>query len=159
MLETFDYLNIFSEDSDGQDLIVKRGTRVLNDDSCRILLVEDEPLSQKYCKVLLEGRGYTLEIAPDGEGALKIIAQDHFQAILMDIGLPGMCGIEVTQYIRTTDNPNRYVPIIAFTAHLAPSRLQACLDAGMTDFLVKPVSSSELCTKLDELLPQRVTFK
>lgn len=159
MLETFDYLNIFSEDSDGQDLITKRGVHVVNDSGCRILLVEDEPLSQKYCKVLLEGRGYTLEIASDGEDALEIILNNHFQAILMDIGLPGMCGIDVTRYIRATDNPNRDVPIIAFTAHLAPSRLQACLDAGMSDFLVKPVSPSELCTKLDELLPQRVTSK
>ncbi len=157
MLETFDYLNIFTEGSDDQELIVKKRSSVVNDDICRILLVEDEPLSQKYCKVLLESRGYSLNIAPDGEAALDIIAEDHFQAILMDIGLPGMCGIEVTQSIRSTDNPNRDVPIIAFTAHLAPSRLQACLKAGMTDFLVKPVSPTELCSMLDRLLVRVVS--
>lgn len=157
MLETFDYLNIFTEGSDDQDLIVKKRSSVVNDDICRILLVEDEPLSQKYCKVLLESRGYSLNIAPDGEAALDIIAEDHFQAILMDIGLPGMCGIEVTQSIRSTDNPNRDVPIIAFTAHLAPSRLKACLKAGMTDFLVKPVSPTELCSMLDRLLVRVVS--
>lgn len=157
MLETFDYLNIFTEGSDDQELIVKKRSSVVNDDICRILLVEDEPLSQKYCKVLLESRGYSLNIAPDGEAALNIIAEDHFQAILMDIGLPGMCGIEVTEAIRSTDNPNRDVPIIAFTAHLAPSRLQACLEAGMTDFLVKPVSPTELCSMLDRLLVRVVS--
>ncbi len=157
MLETFDYLNIFSEDPDDQDLVIKKNTSVVNDDNCRILLVEDEPLSQKYCKVLLEGRGYSLDISPDGETALKIIAKEHFQAILMDIGLPGMCGIDVAHFIRTTENPNRHVPIIAFTAHLVPSKLQACLDAGMTDFLLKPVSPTELCSKLDRLLVRSVS--
>lgn len=157
MLESTDYLNIFSEGSDDQDVIIKKGARAIKDDACRILLVEDEPLSQKYCKVLLEGNGYSLEIASDGEAALQIIAQNHFQAILMDIGLPGICGIDVTQTIRTTDNPNRDVPIIAFTAHLIPARLQACLDAGMTDFLLKPVSPTELCAKLDRLLLRTVT--
>ncbi len=156
-MESFDYLNIFSEDSDDQEVIIKKGTPAVKDDSCRILLVEDELLTQKYCKVLLEGNGYSLEIASDGEAALKIISENHFQAILMDVGLPGLCGIDVTRTIRSTDNPNRDVPIIAFTAHLIPSRLQACLDVGMTDFLLKPVSPTELCAKLDRLLQRAVS--
>lgn len=118
----------------------------------RLLLVEDEPLSQKYCQVLLQGCGYQLDIAGCGKTALAYIEQHAYESILMDVGLPDGSGIEVARVIRTTDNPNRHIPIIAFTAHLDSIKEQACLEAGMTAFLLKPVSPNELCDKLTEVL-------
>jgi two-component system sensor histidine kinase/response regulator len=117
----------------------------------KLLLVEDEPLSQKYCQLLLQGRGYQLDIASNGKIALEFIAKQRYQSILMDVGLPDASGIDVARVIRSSDNPNRNVPIIALTAHLDQSKQQACLDAGMTAFLNKPVSPNTLCELLTKV--------
>jgi CheY-like chemotaxis protein len=151
MLETVDYTEFYAETSEGQDLLARNGPNAVHEGKGRLLLVEDEPLSQKYCQVLLQGRGYTLDIAANGKAALEYIAAHTYQTILMDVGLPDASGIDVARVIRTTDNPNREVPIIAFTAHLDPAKHQACSDAGMTAFLIKPVSPTELCDMLAQV--------
>ncbi len=122
----------------------------------RLLLVEDEPLSQKYCQLLLMSTGYKLDIAPNGKVALKWIATRLYNGILMDVGLPDISGIDISRIIRCSENPNRNVPIIALTAHLDASKQEACLDAGITSFLIKPVSPNTLCEMLAISLQHRV---
>lgn len=122
----------------------------------RLLLVEDEPLSQKYCQLLLMSTGFKLDVAPNGKVALKWIATRCYHGILMDVGLPDISGIDISRIIRSSENPNRNVPIIALTAHLDASKQEACLDAGITSFLIKPVSPSTLCEILAISLERRV---
>ncbi len=118
----------------------------------KLLLVEDEPLSQKYCQLLLQGRGYELDIAGNAKIALDFAAKQRYESILMDVGLPDASGVDVARAIRASDNPNRDVPIIALTAHIDESKQQACLDAGMTAFLNKPVSPDKLCELLKRVV-------
>jgi len=117
----------------------------------RVLLVEDEPLSQKYCQILLQGRGYHLDVAATGQSALDLVAKQRYESILMDVGLPDASGIDITRAIRSSDNLNRDVPIIALTAHIDGANQQACLEAGMTAFLNKPFSPDKLCEILRQV--------
>lgn len=117
----------------------------------KVLLVEDEPLSQKYCQLLLLGRGYHLDIAGNGQRALDLVAKQRYESILMDVGLPDASGIDIARAIRSSDNPNRDVPIIALTAHIDGANQQACLEAGMTAFLNKPFSPDKLCAMLKQV--------
>lgn len=114
----------------------------------RVLLVEDEPLSQKYCQLLLLGSGYHLDIAANGQMALELVTQYPYQLILMDVGLPDGCGLALAQAIRGGEGHNRAVPIAILSAHLDHVKQQQCLDAGMTAVLSKPVSPSALCNLL-----------
>ena len=148
MLETVDHFDSFADITDNQPMGLQIGAHYTPGDKGRLLLVEDEPLSQKYCQLLLLSCGYQLDIAANGEIALDHITKRVYQSILMDVGLPDASGIDVTRIIRASDNPNRHVPIIALTAHLDASKQASCLEAGMTAFLMKPVSPNALCELL-----------
>ena len=118
MLETVDHIESFNEIMDKQPLGFQIGAHYTPEGKGRLLLVEDEPLSQKYCQLLLLSCGYQLDIADNAEMALDHITKRVYQSILMDVGLPDVSGIDVARIIRASDNPNRQVPIIALTAHL-----------------------------------------
>lgn len=114
-----------------------------------ILLVEDEPLIQRFTKSILLEFGCNVHIAKDGTEALNK-TNSAFDLIFMDIGLPDMNGIEVTQKIRQPNNINHQTPIVALTAHVSDEDKSRCLNAGVNDFLTKPASYStfrQLLTK------------
>lgn len=131
---------------------IKQPKMTLQDEdaAAKILLVEDEPLAQKYCKMMLQERGYNLDVASTGKMAMELINQFRYQSILMDVGLPDANGIELTKIIRCGDSLNKNVPIIALTAHIDKSKQDECLDAGMRAFLNKPVSPNALCEVLNQ---------
>lgn len=109
----------------------------------KILVVEDEPLNQKIARINLETMGYDVVIANDGFEALKKF-DSSYDFILMDIGLPEMDGMEVTRRIREIElSLNSHVIIIAATA-FGNSYKTPCLEAGMDDFLTKPLFEEEL---------------
>ena len=109
----------------------------------KILVVEDEPLNQKIARINLETMGYEVVIANDGFEALKKF-DSSYDFILMDIGLPEMDGMEVTRRIREIElSLNSHVIIIAATA-FGNSYKTPCLEAGMDDFLTKPLFEEEL---------------
>jgi two-component system, sensor histidine kinase len=114
----------------------------------RILLVEDNSVAQRFMTTLLERRGYTVTLAPDGLAALEHAALQHFDLILMDLQMPGIDGIETTRRLRQTDAAAT-VPIIACTANPSSEVRAECTAAGMNDFLSKPVNSAELFTVLE----------
>ena len=91
MLETVDHLELFAEITDNQPLF-QIGAHYTPGDKGRLLLVEDEPLSQKYCQLLLLSCGYQLDIAANAEIALDHINKRAYRSILMDVGLPDMDG-------------------------------------------------------------------
>ena len=109
-----------------------------------ILLVEDHPINQKLAMTLLKTAGYRVELAADGAQAVAAAQTQTYAAILMDVQMPVMNGFEATRAIRSGAGPNAKTPIIALTANAMQSDKDACLDAGMDDFLTKPFSKDGL---------------
>jgi CheY-like chemotaxis protein len=107
--------------------------------SARILLAEDNLVNQKLAKMLLTKAGYQVEVANDGQDALDKYtkAPDMFDLIFMDIQMPKMDGMASTRAIR--ENGFDKIPIVAMTAHAMKGDREKCLDAGMDDYITKPI--------------------
>ncbi len=124
--------------------------------SNRILLVEDNPVNQMVAMGLLEKFGMQVQCAADGNEAITLLQAMDFDVTLMDVQMPIMDGIKATEIIRTTlPKPTRDIPIIALTAHARVDDKKQCLDAGMSDYLSKPIIARRLYELLDEYLPER----
>ena len=118
-----------------------------------VLVVEDNEVNQLVASAFLEDMGHAATIAGDGGAALAAVATEDFDLVLMDIGLPGMDGVEVTRRIRALPDPaKRDVPIIALSAHVFTSEIDAHLEAGMNDFVGKPVSPERLAEAIDRVV-------
>ncbi len=109
--------------------------------SASVLLVEDNKINQTVARKLLEKQGCKVTIANDGVEALNTLQVGHFDLILMDCQMPIMDGFEATRKIRQSGND---IPIIALTANAQNSDRDACLEAGMNDFLSKPFDPRSL---------------
>lgn len=105
----------------------------------RILLVEDEPINREVALTLLEDTGLDIDVAVDGEEALKLAQKNEYSLILMDMQMPNMGGLEATRHIRLLSNKKRF-PIIAMTANAFAEDKAKCFEAGMDDFIRKPIS-------------------
>ena len=111
----------------------------------RILLAEDGQVNQKLAVRLLERRGHCVVVANDGKEALQALDREHFDLVLMDVQMPEMDGYEATAAIRQRERTTgRHLRIIAMTAHALKGDREQCLQAGMDDYLAKPVHASEL---------------
>lgn len=114
----------------------------------RVLVAEDQPLNAKIICRMLEKRGFTVELAENGRQAVEAYekaAIGWFDAILMDVRMPEMDGIEATHRIREhRERPDCYVPIIATTANAFVEDKMMCLKAGMNEHVSKPISGKEL---------------
>ena len=102
----------------------------------RIMLVEDDPVIQiAMLGILQDYLGYTVQVAHSGEEAIELFPQG-FDLVLMDVGLPGIDGVEATRKLRKL-YPENKTPIIAHTAHGDEKTKEHCIDAGMTNFISK----------------------
>lgn len=120
-----------------------------DEDTLKILVVEDEPINQRVAQIALETMGYQIDIAPNGQAALTLYQANDYAAILMDMGLPDIPGTEVTRQIRRLEQGKvRHMPIIALTANGLGAKTE-CLAAGMDDFSVKPFEFEVLRLKLE----------
>ena len=119
----------------------------------RILLVEDNLVNQKLAMFLLEKEGHAVTIAGDGHEALRIFQAEAFDAVLMDVQMPEMDGLEATAAMRQWEEQHalRRTPIIAMTAHAMKGDRERCLDAGMDGYVSKPLQLEELLTLLSKL--------
>jgi signal transduction histidine kinase/CheY-like chemotaxis protein len=121
----------------------------------RILLAEDNPVSQKVALKMLERSGHRVTITSNGQEAVAAYARHPFDLVLMDIQMPVMDGFEATQAIRDLEKDSgRHTPIIALTAHAISGYQEKCLERGLDDYLSKPVKISDLNAKIAEHLPQ-----
>ena len=115
-----------------------------------ILIAEDNETNQIYIKYIMEQLGVSFKIVPNGRAALDYWRSESPRLILMDISMPEMNGYEATRAIRKDEQKNgrTRTPIIAVTAHTLQGDEQRCLDAGMDDYISKPVSIAGLQAKL-----------
>ncbi len=113
--------------------------------SLDILLAEDDPLNQIVIKRILEKDGQTVTLARNGQEAVDMLQEKAFDIILMDIQMPVMTGVEATRAIRESASlgAKKDIPIIAVTAHTQPGDRERFLEAGMDDYIGKPVSSED----------------
>jgi CheY-like chemotaxis protein len=109
----------------------------------QVLLVEDNDVAQRFMRTVLERKGYDVRVAASGFEAIDAVNAAPFDLILMDIQMPEMDGVECTRRIRRLP-AGKSVPIVACTANTAFEVRNACIDAGMDDFLSKPVHTAEL---------------
>lgn len=110
----------------------------------RILVADDSAASRRLATVLLQGAGHQVTEAVNGLEALKIFTAGYFDLVLMDIEMPELSGIAATKAIRATEPEGRCTPIYALTAHAGKTDEQACLKAGMTGYLTKPLNVEAL---------------
>ena len=114
-----------------------------------ILVAEDNLLNQRFALRLLEKAGHAVTLASNGLEALEALRQNDFDLVLMDVEMPEMDGLAATQAIRAGERDGARIPIVAVTATGNP---QACLRAGMDDWLPKPLSISRLNQTLKKVL-------
>ena len=117
----------------------------------RLLLAEDNPANQRVAVMLLAKLGYAVEVAANGQIALARLGAQEFDAVLMDCQMPLLDGYETTRRIRagTLAGVNARVPIIALTAYARPEDRARCLEAGMDDYVTKPIRTVELRSALE----------
>jgi CheY-like chemotaxis protein/signal transduction histidine kinase len=120
--------------------------------SLSILVVEDNPVNQRVNAWLLEKDGHRVTVIGDGRQAVRLVATGGFDAVLMDLDVPGLDGIAATQAIRALGGPEALVPVIAITASALPEDIERCRAAGMDDHLPKPVNPAALSRVLDRLI-------
>jgi len=122
----------------------------------RVLVVEDNLVNRKLALTILAKMGLGAEAASSGAEALEALGSSLYDLVLMDVQMPEMDGLEATRQIRSRDSTilDPGVPIIAMTAHAMSGDRERCLEAGMNDYITKPVSPRELYDVLDRWLPR-----
>ncbi|MCB1529904.1 MAG: response regulator [Rhodospirillales bacterium] len=116
-----------------------------------ILVAEDIPMNQEVAVAMLAQMGHSAQVARDGKEAVEAVKTGQFDLVLMDIQMPEMDGLEATKIIRKDLGlSHEELPILALTAHALPEEVKAAFEAGMDDYITKPVSAEELFQKLEE---------
>ena len=120
-----------------------------------ILVAEDTPFNQKYIKRLLDGWGCRTTIVENGNQAISAVEAASYDLVLMDVQMPEMDGLTATSQIRAREqDAGRHVPIIAMTAHAMKGDRERCIDAGMDDYVPKPISSVILLEAIRRVIPE-----
>lgn len=105
----------------------------------KILFVEDDPMNRRVVKEMLTAARIELHEAENGPTGLRMIDEDDYDLVLMDLRMPGMDGMEAIRRIRDRDDAKGQVPIIVVTADTALNLRGQCLEQGADEFLIKPV--------------------
>ncbi|MBK1649294.1 PAS domain S-box protein [Rhabdochromatium marinum] len=127
--------------------------------TARILLVEDNPLNVEVTRAALQQSHHQVSVVGSGLDALTRVDQETFDLILMDISMPGMDGLEATRRIRAGQSANRTTPIIAMTANAFAEDRERCAQAGMNDFLSKPIDIGKLRQLMTQWLSQAASIQ
>ncbi len=133
----------------------RSGAATLQDDDAgpwHVLVAEDNPTNQLFIRHLLSRAGHEVTVVENGEQALRACRSQLFDAILMDVQMPVLDGLSATRELREREQREgrRRLPVIALTADAMSGTREACLAAGMDDYLAKPVDSAQLLQALEE---------
>ena len=123
----------------------------------RVLVAEDTLINQKVATELLKKLTLQVDVVSNGSEAVHALTTTPYALVLMDVQMPEMDGLEATRLIRSEGSPvlDPRIPIIAMTANAMSADQQICLDAGMDDYISKPVSRGSLAAMLEKWLPQK----
>jgi two-component system sensor histidine kinase BarA len=126
--------------------VVASGPAIVAGRSGSVLLTEDDPINQAVVRSMLEYAGYRCLVASDGHLALAMLREQPVDLVLMDWQMPGMDGLETTRRLRAGEAGPvaQDLPVVALTANAFAEDRNACIDAGMNDFLTKPVVPEKL---------------
>lgn len=126
----------------------------LSTNKFHILVVDDHEINRKLTVAVLHKGGYQATTAASGAEALTALAAVHYDAVLMDVQMPGISGLDVTRAIRSGQSQvlNPAIPIIAMTAHILPDDQNKCLLAGMNDYIPKPFHKAQLYQAIEAQL-------
>ena len=139
-------------------LITRHSIEVVRRSNARILLVEDNRTNQEVATGMLRRLGWHADVAPDGKKALQALEMQPYDLVLMDVQMPEMDGYEATRWIRDAHSSvlNHNIPIIATTAHAMQGDAEKCLEAGMSDFISKPIDRKILARVVEKWLSRKV---
>jgi PAS domain S-box-containing protein len=121
----------------------------------QILVVEDSDINRKLAIGMLRKFGYSPDVAQDGSEAVEMVRQQRYDLVFMDLQMPVMDGLEATRHILAMLPPNRRPRIVAMTANALPTDRQRCLDAGMDDYIAKPILPASVQQLIERWSPQR----
>ena len=157
--ELFDCLSVvLTEDKDKKpdSLVTRHSIREMRRGNVRILLAEDNITNQYVALGMLKKIGLAADTVSDGKEALKALELIRYDLVLMDVLMPEMDGLAATRAIRDPESntKNRDVPIIAMTAHTGQDDRNKCIEAGMNDYLSKPVDTKALASIIEKWLPE-----
>jgi two-component system, sensor histidine kinase and response regulator len=116
----------------------------------RILLADDNPVNCRLAVLMLEKAEHEVDVVADGAAAVEAVGGGGYDLVLMDVQMPGMDGLEATRRIRALSGPPGRVPVVAITANAMVGDDRRCLDAGMDDYLTKPIDRARLLGKVNE---------
>ena len=154
-------LSVFSRGAvsktDKKDLVTRHSVAELQKKRVRILLAEDNSTNQKLALHIINKLGYRADAVSDGQEAVQAVKQTSYDLILMDIQMPEMDGYVATRTIRKLRIENRNLPIIAMTANAMKGDREKCLQAGMDDYLAKPINPQELMDKIEAWIGKRTS--
>jgi CheY-like chemotaxis protein/HPt (histidine-containing phosphotransfer) domain-containing protein len=126
----------------------------ISDQPLKILVAEDTPFNQTFIMRLLEKYGYHGALVENGQQVLEALSHHPFDLVLMDVQMPEMDGLEATQRVRELEKQSGdHIPIIAMTAYAVKGDRERCLEAGMDEYVTKPVSAEKLFEAIHALLP------
>ena len=124
----------------------------------RILVAEDDEPNQQVFRMMLERRGYSVRIVANGRQALAALDEESFDLLLLDVRMPEMDGWQVVESLRRGEGENPgcgRLPVIALTAMAQKSHRDRCMQAGMDEYLSKPLRAAELYATLDRVLARQ----
>jgi len=125
----------------------------------KILVAEDNIVNQKVLRRMLSELGFDAEAVCDGKAAVEKIKNGNFDAVLMDVQMPEMDGLEATRLIRNLEYSLKKIPIIALTEHTLKGNREKCLEAGIDDFIAKPINVKNLAQILDSWINLQAGLK
>lgn len=148
---------IIGEDSSASEFAEQVSVDLMESDvrnGVKILICEDNEVNQIVFTQILQSEGFEFEIANNGAEGVDMYKHIKPDLILMDVSMPKMNGLEATGIIRDMEGDGKHTPIIGVTAHAIKGDMEKCLDAGMDDYLSKPVSPDALIKKINNWLPE-----
>jgi len=131
-------------------LVTKHSLKEKRKRKLRILLAEDNVVNQKVASRILEKSGYQVDVVSNGQEAVEAVKNSTYDLVFMDVQMPEMDGLKATKVIREIEKESgKHVPIIAMTAHAMKGDKERCLEAGMDDYIPKPIQPQDVIDTIE----------